>query len=59
MEKYINLNKLHPKNINYALDAYYKQEIWRQKQIDIFYRNGRPIFTTYIDKNMIYNKNKH
>lgn len=21
-----------------------EQEIWRQKQLDIFYRNGRPIF---------------
>ena len=25
-------------------EAQKKQEIWRQKQIDIFYRNGRPIF---------------
>ena len=22
-----------------------KQEIWRQKQIDIYYRSGRPLFT--------------
>jgi len=22
-----------------------KQEKWRQKQLDIFYRNGRPIYT--------------
>jgi len=23
-----------------------KQEIWRQKQIDIYYRKGRPLFKT-------------
>lgn len=26
-----------------------KQEIWRQKQIDIFYRKGRPLFKNYKD----------
>ena len=25
-------------------EAQKKQEIWRQKQINIFYRSGRPIF---------------
>ena len=25
-------------------EAQKKQETWRQKQIDIFYRTGRPIF---------------
>lgn len=28
-----------------------KQEIWRQKQLDIYYRSGRPLFT--YDKNFI------
>jgi hypothetical protein len=26
-------------------EAVKKQEIWRQKQIQIFYRSGKPIFT--------------
>ena len=39
--------------------AIHKQELWRQKQINIFYRTGRPIFTTHIDRNMIYIKNKY
>jgi hypothetical protein len=30
-------------------EAVKKQEIWRQKQIQIFYRSGKPIFT--IDNN--------
>ena len=34
---YINILKKH-------LAAIEKQEIWRQKQIDIFYRKGRPLF---------------
>jgi len=34
--------------------AQQKQEIWRQKQINIFYRYGRPLFT--INYNI---KNKH
>ena len=25
------------------------QEKWRQKQLDIFYRNGRPIYTMQLD----------
>jgi hypothetical protein len=25
-------------------NAIKKQEIWRQKQLDIFYRSGKPIF---------------
>lgn len=37
---YINIFKKH-------LIAIQKQEIWRQKQIDIFYRKGRPIFRKY------------
>ncbi len=28
-----------------------KQEIWRQKQIDIYYRTGRPLFS-YDKKNI-------
>lgn len=28
-----------------------KQEEWRQKQIDIYYRNGRPIYK--VDKKII------
>lgn len=31
--------------------AILSQERWRQKQIDIFYRTGRPIFT--IDKHKV------
>ena len=32
-----------------------KQEKWRQKQIDIFYRQGRPIFVIYnYKKNYFY-----
>lgn len=27
------------------LESVNKQEIWRQKQLDIFYRSGKPIFT--------------
>jgi len=26
------------------------QEKWRQKQLDIFYRNGRPIYTMHLRK---------
>jgi len=26
-----------------------KQEKWRQKQIDIFYRTGKPVFTMTLD----------
>ncbi len=37
---YINIFKKH-------LIAIQKQEIWRQKQIDIFYRKGRPLFRKY------------
>lgn len=59
METYINLDKLQSKQINDTLRAYYSQERWRQKQINIFYRNGRPIFNTTIDKNMLYHKNKY
>jgi hypothetical protein len=50
MKRYVNLDKLKPKQINEALRAYYAQERWRQKQINIFYRTGRPIY----NKNMLY-----
>ena len=59
MENYVNLDKLRPKQINNALRAYYAQEKWRQKQINIFYRSGRPIFNTIIEKNMVYINNKY
>ncbi len=59
MYKYVDLDKLKQKDINRSLSAYYAQELWRQKQINIFYRTGRPIFTTHIDRNMIYIKNKY
>jgi len=55
----MDLDKIKHKNINRYLPAYYSQEKWRQKQINIFYRVGRPIFNTYIDKNMIYINNKY
>ena len=56
MEKYVDLDKLKPKQINEALRAYYDQDKWRQKQINIFYRTGRPIYNIHIVKNMLYNK---
>lgn len=59
MYRYVNLDKLNHKDINRSLSAYYAQELWRQKQINIFYRTGRPIFNTYIDKNMVYINNKY
>ena len=55
----INLDILKPREINKSLSAYRSQEKWRQKQINIFYRSGRPIFNTTIDKNMIYIDNKY
>ena len=33
-----------------------KQEIWRQKQIDIFYKKGRPIFDITIVKYRFFHK---
>ena len=39
---------------DFTLNSWEKQKIWRQKQIDIFYKNGRPIFGKYDKKN-----NKH
>lgn len=45
--KYINKNDpISPLLQQYAFveKAVKKQEIWRQKQLDIFYRTGRPIF---------------
>ena len=39
---YINIFKKH-------LIAIEKQEVWRQKQVDIFYRKGRPLFKKYND----------
>jgi general stress protein 26 len=33
-----------------------KQEIWRQKQIDIFYKQGRPIFDITIVKYRFFHK---
>lgn len=38
--------------------AQQKQEIWRQKQINIFYRYGRPLFTiNYNIKNKYFSHN--
>jgi len=41
-------------------DSIKKQEIWRQKQIFILFKSGRPIFNKYIknkyDALMIYDK---
>lgn len=33
------------------IQALKKQEAWRQKQIDIYYRSGRPLYR--VDKNVI------
>ena len=41
--QYIIIGKQTNKNINVSLSMK-KQEKWRQKQIDIYYRQGRPIF---------------
>lgn len=41
-KNYVNIFRKH-------LLAIEKQEIWRQKQIDIFYRKGRPIYKNYKD----------
>ena len=42
-------------------DSIKKQEIWRQKQIFMLFKSGRPIFSKYIknkyDALMIYDKN--
>jgi hypothetical protein len=46
--KYINKHEISPllqQRYEYVKKSVIKQEIWRQKQIDIFYRTGRPIFT--------------
>lgn len=59
MKKYMNLSKLEIEQQNEALRTYYAQEKWRQKQINIFYRSGRPIFNTIIEKNMVYINNKY
>ena len=34
-----------------------KQEKWRQKQLDIFYRTGKPIFTMTLDNMYMRSKN--
>jgi len=37
-----------------------KQDIWRQKQLDIFYRTGKPIFTMSIEtQHLRSNNNPH
>ncbi len=55
----MNLSKLEIEQRNETLRTYYAQEKWRQKQINIFYRSGRPIFNTIIEKNMVYINNKY
>lgn len=50
--QYIIIGKQSNKNINVSLTMK-KQEKWRQKQIDIYYKKGRPIF-----KNMDHYKDK-
>ena len=56
--KYINkddyISPLLLQQYEYVKKAVIKQEIWRQKQLDIFYRTGRPIFTQLV----IYNERK-
>ena len=37
-------------------DSVKKQQIWRQKQIDIFYKTGRPIFDITIIKYRFFHK---
>jgi len=55
LEKDVNLEKL----VTETSRAHYYQKIWRQKQINIFYLTGRPIFDIPVDipvdKNIVYN----
>lgn len=44
------------KEANIIAIAMKKQEIWRQKQINMLYKTGRPIFTYPIDKLRFYSK---
>jgi len=36
---------------DFTLQSWEKQKIWRQKQIDILYKYGRPIFGKYDENN--------
>ena len=36
---------------DFILQSHEKQKIWRQKQIHIFYKYGRPIFGKYDEEN--------
>lgn len=52
--KYIfsRYKRIDPELIRITTNAIIKQEKWRQKQLDIYYRTGRPLFYIY-DKNSI------
>lgn len=41
-----------PNNLRYNHSNHVKQYIWREKQLNIFYRSGRPIFN--IDHNTMH-----
>ena len=47
IEIYIDMNNYSSQLIRKQIikKSVREQEIWRQKQLDIFYRTGRPIFT--------------
>ena len=53
MERIKTLLKMEVKPIR---PANIQQEIWRQKQIDIFYKTGRPIFIMEKYKNRFFYK---
>ena len=59
MEKYSKL--IYSNSFISIDDSIKKQEIWRQKQIFMLFKSGRPIFNKYIknkyDTLMIYDKN--
>lgn len=51
--QYIIIGKELNKNV-YDFLPMKKQEKWRQKQIDIYYRTGRPIFKNMDHYNSVY-----
>jgi len=46
----INTLSKNPKELTISRQL---QEKWRQKQLDIFYKNGRPIFGTFVNNKYV------
>jgi len=55
-EEKINDKTYKDKNKNSYKSSVERQEEWRQKQIEIFYKTGRPIFEDEYKKMLIRNK---